>query len=205
MYFFTHMMSRTETPADNNTYNIHPFFPWEKALDDPSIMEFLDSYSYEWKPGEVGQDNPQVNKKIRNCDVANIEYSPYTRGLFDALHKPVESINFWHYNYNLWSMDDAQVCKFDKGGMFVMHNDRSALADRSERKLTVLVGLSEADDYKGGDIHLLPTGYPKHKQTVRLNKGDMLVFPTWVPYEIRPIEEGSMKLLTTWVYGPKFI
>lgn len=86
-----------------------------------------------------------------------------------------------------------------------MHNDRSTLADRSERKLTVLVGLSNADEYKGGDIHLLPNGYSKHKQTVRLNKGDMLVFPTWVPYEIKPIEEGSMKLLTTWVYGPKFI
>lgn len=206
MYLFKYTMSRTENPTNDNKYNILPFFSWNKALDDQTLLDFLDSYPYEWKFAEVGDGTEvTINKKIRNCLVADIEYDAPTRQLYDALHKLVESVNFWHYNFVLWSMQDIQVCDFHKGGLFVMHNDRSALVDMSERKLTVLVGLTDEADYKGGDIHILTNGYSKHKQVVRLNKGDMLVLPTWVPYEVRPVEEGNMKLLTTWVYGPKFI
>lgn len=205
MYFFKYLMNRTEHPTDTNQYNTLPYFVWEKAIEDQSLLTFVNEYPFEWTPAEIGGVEPRIDKKIRNHDNAWIEYNEATDSLFEALHKPIESINFWHYNYVLWSMDDLQVGKFEKNSMYVMHNDRAVWPDRSERKLSVIMGLTSEDQYKGGEINLMTTGYPKHKQTVRLNRGDVLVFPTWVPYEIKPVEEGTMQLLSTWVYGPKFV
>lgn len=203
MYIFDNALQRTEQPTIDSEFNTQPFFLWENGLDDPSLLEYLDNFKGEWTPAIVGEG--EVNPKIRKHTTADIEYNINTRPLFESLRKLIESVNFFHYNFVLWSMDDIQTCKFEKGDFFIMHNDRSILKDRSERKLTVIVGLSRTEDSKGGKVVVSPYASSKHKVDVMLNKGDVLVFPSWVPYEIKPVEEGTANFLLTWVYGPKFI
>lgn len=203
MYIFDRVLQRTEEPSVDNQFNTVPYFVWENGFDDPSLHEYIENLSDEWIPAVVGDG--EVQSKIRKHLTQDVPYNINTRALFEGLRKPVESVNFYHYNFVLWSMDVIQVCKFEKGDMYVMHNDRSALKDRSERKFTVLASVTDNAQYKGGKIVLSPSGSSKHKVEVMLNKGDMLILPSWVPYEIKPIEDGTAKFLLTWVYGPKFV
>lgn len=207
MFLFEHEMNRLEKPLQDNPYNNLPYFHWKEAFKDPLLLEFVDKYEHQWKPAEVGvsAEKASVNTEIRDHEVSLIEYNVMTEGLFRALYKIVESVNYYHYNFRLWSMEDIQTTRYNEGSFFVMHNDRSVFPHTIERKLTVIVGLSGQEDYQGGDIVVCPSGNEKFKHTVRLNKGDVLVFPCWVPYEIQPVTQASMTLLQTWMYGPKFV
>ena len=207
MFTFQHEMNRNEVPAKDNSYNMQPFFHWKEALTDKLLLGYIDGLEHKWEPAQVGAsvDTAVVNRDVRNHDVSVIEYSVLSEGLFRAIHKLVESINFYHYNFRLWAMEDIQASKFDQGSFFVSHIDRSYMPSVIERKLTVIVGLTDHNHYEGGDIVFYPSGNPDFKYTVRLNRGDMLVFPCWVPYENQPVTQGSINLLQTWVYGPKFV
>ena len=203
MYIFGRTLGRQDKAAEDNDFNTLPYFHWENCLDDPTLLQFLDHLPGEWEPATVG-DN-EVLPKIRKHTLKTIPYSIASHALYEALLKPVESVNYYHYNFALWSMETIQYANFEQGDTYVMHNDRTYMKDRSERKMTVIFALSEADSYKGGKVVLMPSGYAKHKVEVMLNKGDMLVFPAWVPYEMKSVEEGTAKFLLTWMYGPKFV
>lgn len=204
MYIFNNPLGRQDHKSqEDNDFNTLPYFHWEKCLDDPVLLQYLDQIPAEWEQATVG-DN-EVMPKIRKHTQKSIPHNIASHALYEALLKPIESVNYYHYNFLLWSMETIQYAKFEQGDMYVMHNDRTAMKDRSERKMTAIFALSDAEEFKGGKIVLTPSGYPKHKVEILLNKGDMLVFPTWVPYEMKPVEEGTSKFLLTWMYGPKFV
>lgn len=205
MFTFKYLMSYTENPAADNAYGTLDYFKWEKYVEDDVLLKSIQPSDEDWYPAEIGgAGDSTVDKKIRNHNVASIAYNTDTAPVFNCLHKGVEAINFWHYNYKLWTMEDVQISNFETKQFYSMHSDRTYLKDKSERKLTVIVGLSDADSYQGGEVVLSPHGNKKYETSHRLNRGDLLVFPCWVPYEIKPVKEGCMQQLTTWVYGPKF-
>ena len=207
MYILDHFLSHTETPADTNEFGIHDFFLWERCIGDTEFYKGVDEIGSEWTPARIGgdvTDTGEVNQKIRKHSVKTIEYNINTQSLFKTLIDPINGINFWHFNFKIWSMEDLQVNRFAKGDFFSLHSDRTRLVDRSERKLTVIAALSDSGSCTGGEINLSPHANKKYETTLRLNKGDLLVFPCWVPYEVKPVKTGEAEYLTSWMYGPKF-
>lgn len=205
MFTFKYMMSYTESPSADNSYNTLDYFLWNKHVEDEVLLKSIDDICVDWKQAEIGGSGESIiDKKIRNHMVSVIEYGTDTAPIFNMIHKGVEAVNYWHYNYRLWTMEDIQVSRYESKHFYSMHSDRTYLKDKSERKLTAIIGLTDGDNYTGGDVVISPHGSKKYETLFKLNRGDMIVFPCWVPYEIKPVKEGCMQHLTTWVYGPKF-
>lgn len=93
--------------------------------------------------------------------------------------------------------EPLQVVRYARGGHFDWHVDVGAGEERS-RKLTIIVQLTSAHDYEGGDLdfcNLVPSIY--HRAM-----GSVLVFPSILGHRVSAITRGRRQALVAWVDGP---
>jgi PKHD-type hydroxylase len=69
-----------------------------------------------------------------------------------------------------------------------------------DRKLSVTVQLSGADEYEGGDFEFDEV---KTNADFR-SKGTVLVFPSYLRHRIRPVTSGTRCALVAWFSGPRW-
>ena len=65
----------------------------------------------------------------------------------------------------------------------------------------ITIQLSDSNDYKGGDLQFIHT--EEHKSKIR-QKGDIIIFPSYVWHRVTPITEGKRHALVGWIHGPAF-
>ena len=77
------------------------------------------------------------------------------------------------------------------------------------RKLTLVVQLTDAEEYKGGKLFLsIPNNIggisePSEVEAVDFNlKGSIIVFPSWTKHKVSEVTEGTRYSLTAWFAGP---
>ena len=78
----------------------------------------------------------------------------------------------------------------------VQWNGQSAL----DRKVSVTVQLSGADEYEGGDFEFDEV---KTNADFR-SKGTVLVFPSYLRHRIHPVTSGIRRALVAWFFGPRW-
>ena len=81
------------------------------------------------------------------------------------------------------------------------HLDKGPGEDRPPRKLSMVLGLLDPDEYEGGDFEI-KTGV--ESQVLPLKKGRVIAFPSWTLHRVTPVTKGIRKTVVIWVGGPKF-
>ena len=80
------------------------------------------------------------------------------------------------------------------------------------RKLTMIIQLSDPEDYEGCDLQISNEGVEvdedtdvlePHRETVR-QKGTVIVFPSFQKHRITPLLSGRRRSLVAWVIGPRW-
>lgn len=84
-------------------------------------------------------------------------------------------------------------------GHFHWHNDYSHESVEAPRKLTVIVQLSESDEYQGGDLEIFGNG----PVAVPRDRGTMICFPSFVVHRVTPVTAGIRRVVVAWVAGPR--
>lgn len=148
--------------------------------------------------------------KYRSSKVNFINYSKEYSWLFEKLNKIVEKVNEEYYNFDLNGYDFVQYSEYyaNENGHYDYHIDMMMDMipqkdyDFLYRKLSFSLCLNQQDtDYFGGDFKI-KTGV--EDVSVKLNRGDMLLFPSFILHKVEPVTEGVRKSLVGWVVGPKF-
>ena len=67
------------------------------------------------------------------------------------------------------------------------------------RKLTTVVMLSAAEDYKGGQLRIIP--WPDAR-VIPPTRGTMVTFPGWLFHEVLPVISGKRHTLNLGMWGP---
>lgn len=108
---------------------------------------------------------------------------------------------FW--NFDIDGMEDGQLIEYNVGDKYDWHID-SLFQEGSdvERKLTVIIQMSESEEYEGGDLELMLEKVPD-KETLR-RKGTILIFPSFIHHRVTPITKGTRKSFVGWIRGPQF-
>lgn len=205
MYNFTHQLPRVADPAFSNNYNTLPYAQWVGRFDSDEIDKFDSLFGgADERIALVGIDEGKVDTRYRNQYSKLLEYGEQSREMFEAVREVVDSLNYYHFNFALWAMEDIEQCICPVGSHFDVHVDRAPSPFRTERKLTCIVGMSSADSYDGGTLKILSSGNSKYATTIKLDVGDVVVIPSWTPYAIDKVTSGTLKYATTWLTGPKF-
>ena len=61
-----------------------------------------------------------------------------------------------------------------------------------------LVMLSKPDEYRGGELEMLPGN------VVQVDQGMMIVFPSFLLHQVHPVTQGTRRVLVGWIHGSPF-
>ena len=123
--------------------------------------------------------------------------------LYDTLFPLAIEANQMYYHFDIDIVTDPihYVVYPEDGGHLDWHMDNGALGT-NKRKLAMTVQLSDSDDYTGGEFEIWGGG--KDSKILPRQKGDVIVFPTFLLHRVRPITSGQRKCLVFWTGGRQF-
>jgi len=155
------------------------------------------SNSLDWRPSQLlrfdgaGQVRVRRNDRVRNSE--SVALSADQNAMLWDWFRPFAAKGFaaWraaHPGY-LPEGDEplrGQLIRYSAGHFFTAHSDFSffPLVGR-HRVLMALLGVSDADAYKGGEIvfETCPARY-------KLDRGDLVIYPAALLHEVEPIVSG---------------
>jgi len=186
----------------NENYFSNSHFIWKQCADNRMVEKII----------ELGESNPSsdaligsgvVNKPTRNSILSWIYRDENSSEVFEFLIDKINSVNYYHYGMKLYGIEYLQYSRYPLGGHYRFHNDITVKKEDYMRKMSIVIGLNSEDSYEGGDFLLSPQG--ENPQSFRLDKGDLIAFPSYVPHKVTPVTSGSRITLVGWAVGPKFV
>ncbi|QEW18908.1 PKHD-type hydroxylase [Marinibacterium anthonyi] len=108
------------------------------------------------------------------------------------------------YGFDLTDFSESpQVARYgaEREGHFAWHADIGDGPLASRRKLTMVVQLSEDEDYEGGGLEVMPSAQAIVASRAR---GSATLFPSFLLHRVTPVTAGERHSLTIWAHGPAF-
>jgi PKHD-type hydroxylase len=155
--------------------------------------------------GEVGGglDGLHIVPEIRKSKISWIDIQDDTKWIFDRLALASLEANVeMNWNFDLIGFGDTlQYTKYDgeDKGHYSWHADIGQGV--SHRKLSIIVQLSDEDEYEGGNVELK---VGSRDIVLPKTKGSVVVFPSFVLHRVLPVTSGIRKSLVAWISGPNF-
>jgi|688.fasta_scaffold839177_1 predicted 2-oxoglutarate/Fe(II)-dependent dioxygenase YbiX len=120
---------------------------------------------------------------------------------FRRVTDAVVHVNNQFFNFDLFGFAEGfQFTRYDAPtGHYGMHIDKTS--NGAVRKLSLTIQLSSPDDYKGGELVLQ---FKKDAEIMPKELGKMVVFPSYVLHEVRPVTKGTRYSLVAWITGKPF-
>jgi hypothetical protein len=118
------------------------------------------------------------------------------------LNHPIHEIltNVWkeiilHFQFDIDFVEPYELKRYTDEDFFGSHIDNYySLTDNLDRKITMVLQLSDQSLYKGGDLKIL-------NKFASREKGSITAFPSFFPHEVEKTE-GCRWSLIGWAWGP---
>jgi len=157
-------------------------------------QEFLNSLadrSFEqFKKAKVShsEGNKNTVSMIRRCwtdSVTDNEVVNKTVSSIFAKYKDIETNGNIESNLTLYREQDA--------GNYDLHQDVFYGDDVRKLSMSIIV----TDNFTGGELFIMG-------DQIDLQKGDAVIFPSFLPHLVAPVKTGSRLALVSWMYGPQW-
>jgi PKHD-type hydroxylase len=185
------------TPFNNG---IEPFAYWENAFNNQELDWLQQQAKSASQDAVVGKG--VLNMDLRRAQVSWLEHSSETSWLFEKLSYACSRLNSDNFRFDLTGFGEKlQLTNYNESenGMYGWHQDFGG-KDVS-RKLSMVVHLSDASEYDGGNLQIMTTGTPIN---ISKQRGLITVFPSYMLHQVTPVTRGSRQSLVAWVSGPTF-
>jgi|TARA_R110000823_G_scaffold55949_1_gene136361 PKHD-type hydroxylase len=182
---------------------IEPFAWWDDGFTDEQLDWLQQKAREATQEAQVGGGNGgEVNDKVRRSELNWLHKDPECAWVFEQLAHVAASLNAAHFGFDLTGFGEAlQLTNYHEArqGNYIWHQDFGAA--NVSRKLSMVLQLSDPNDYEGGELQILTSGQPTGMQKKR---GLITVFPAWTLHQVTPVVRGTRQTLVTWVSGPAF-
>lgn len=161
----------------------------EKIILNKSECQLIIDLCDDFKESQIIYDNlldenqniGELNKQKRNSETAKIKDLEKIKSFLLPRLK----------EFNIKNLpDNTRVLRYKKGSFFSPHTDRIGLF--GNRKLTLIIQLSEKDSYEGGV--LIINNNPISKQI-----GNLVLFDSGVIHEVTKLSSGERFVLVSWI------
>ncbi|MCU4655008.1 2OG-Fe(II) oxygenase [Roseibacterium sp. SDUM158016] len=141
---------------------------------------------------------------LRRADLVWLDEVEGTGWVMDRMIALVREANREVFDFDITEFAESpQVARYgaEREGHFGWHSDigEGRLAER--RKLTIVVQLSEPDEYDGGTLEVMPGAGALSAERAR---GAATLFPSFVLHRVVPVTRGQRHSLTVWCHGTPF-
>lgn len=157
---------------------------------------------FEKYPNEQG-DTITSKGTISENYLMKIVSTSKEKQIAEDLTKVAKAANEKVYGFNIWyDPDFIQYTTYDSANQmsYPPHTDSVWSGKPVVQKLTVIVGLTDSNDYEGGELVFVGRNNPN----VKLTAGQAIVFPSAVVHEVKPVTRGVRNSLVMWFKGPRW-
>lgn len=160
----------------------------------------------------VGDD--YVDESVRRTSIFFWDAAHWVSGL--TMHYGrLANDEIW--NYALSVSQGVQFGHYGEGGTYDWHKDEfdQPFGDEApeiwrgqSRKISIVVNLSPAEEYEGGELMFKDTygsvvDDPETLAKIR-QQGSVVVFPSYILHTVTPVTRGTRCSLVSWILGPPF-
>jgi PKHD-type hydroxylase len=142
----------------------------------------------------------RIDTSIRNNSVAWLDEEDQITFVYERLTNIVNSLNDKYFKFHLYGFcEKIQFTEYKAPGEFYKeHIDK--MYGGVVRKLSVIVQLTDPEEYEGCDLNL-NVGIIN---TMKKTQGSVIVFPSYVLHQVTPITKGTRHSLVAWLAGDPF-
>lgn len=153
----------------------------------------------------IGFDNDRQDNSYRVSTIRWF-YGPDNKDIVQLMMHHATLANREHFGFDISiGAHEFQFTEYhgDVAGKYEWHHDVWWGNPRAhDRKLSVVIQLSDPSTYDGGDFELAePCDF---NGKLFKPRGSVLVFPSFMRHRVTPVTRGTRYSLVTWVDGPKF-
>jgi PKHD-type hydroxylase len=179
------------------------FATWENGFTESEIASIMVLGELRSKAAAVvGGSSGELNPDIRKSEVSWIENSNESQWLYDKIGWIVRRLNGQFFNFDLSGFSEPfQYTTYYRGGdHYGWHIDKGMI-EQTPRKLSIVIQLSNPDEYEGGDLEIQTGDKPLKMERA---KGLVVAFPSWILHRVTPVTAGTRRSLVVWTGGPSF-
>jgi hypothetical protein len=176
----------------NNSFPIK-LFKKEKALSFDichSLREFALSSESGW--------HRSVNRTPKHwdieCHTCRVPLNWNDNKLHEIL-SPIWEEAFNYYGFHVTHVEQYEIKRYSEGDYVTEHVDQYYGTAGTERKLTMLLQLTDGSEYQGGNLHVI-------RNAVSKTIGSLTILPAFYLHEVKPITAGERWSLNCWAWGP---
>jgi len=191
------------------------FVNWEDAFLDEEVLKIiqLGEFSQQNNGHVTGFSLDHLNEEtlkdiqnIRKCKVSWIEYQNFPE-LYDKMGSLIRLINGQFFDLDLFGfVEPFQYTKYEApDSHYVWHSDKYNQNGKNivaPRKLSVVLQLSDANEYEGGQLELNIGA--SENILIPKKKGLLCAFPSYILHRVTPVTAGIRRSLVCWVSGNRF-
>jgi len=199
-------------------YNTCYFFDDEQKRDFGDYYWFSEGFSEEEVQKiekQIGKSNINVDygkifstneleevKNYRNSKIGWIPQDDEFSWLYDRIATYTREANdaIWHLDI-VGMQEQAQygVYEGSETGHYDWHIDLGSDGLPARRKISVVVQLTDPEEYEGGELQIK---IKKDNTTVWKKRGGVCCFPSFYLHKVTPVTKGTRKSLVLWNSGP---
>jgi len=109
------------------------------------------------------------------------------------------------FGFDVTSVGDVQFTEYsaEYEGKYDWHHDVDWLGKNAfDRKISLVLQLSDSDSYEGCDFEFLEVQNPEPKELKA--KGTVICFPSYISHRVTEITKGTRHSLVAWFEGPRW-
>lgn len=179
---------------------------WEAGLDSGAVDRIVSMCEqYPVTNPQLGFEGASSNDDYRRSEIrwVNAAQSPDIKNI---LWSYIEQANRNAFGFDVNYLNDIQFTTYHAAtnDKYDWHVDTFwANPTRYDRKLSIIIQLSDQEEYVGCDFEFEPQYENPNNEALR-KKGSVLVFPSFLSHRVTPVIGGTRKSLVAWAEGPSF-
>lgn len=140
---------------------------------------------------------------VRESKTSWIHKNDQTAWIFDRLCGVGNTLNGKHFGFDLWGFSELlqfTVYEGTQESHYTWHMDCTP-SSVAPRKLSLVMQLSEPDDYQGGTLEI---SHGAHTVSVHKKRNLVAAFPSFLQHRVTTVTQGTRYSLVAWMSGPSF-
>jgi PKHD-type hydroxylase len=178
------------------------YYWFEQGLTEEDIQWILDkSEKYNSLDGTIIGNEEEVETSVRKSKIKWLPNNTDFAWLYDKIAlMATEANQIWGFDLHS-IIDDIQFTEYETGGGHYDWHIDIGPKTISHRKISIVIQLSDPEDYEGGDLELMPGNY---SFAVPKKKGAVVLFPSFILHRVTPVTSGLRRSAVLWVGGSHY-
>jgi PKHD-type hydroxylase len=192
-------MSKQFLSKERNNVNHFNYYYYTNAFTTQELEDIKKiGNSFPLQKALVGGGDDSQMTDYRKSEISWIPEVQDTQWLYDKIADYAIEANKEMWNFDIWGYHDSLQFTnyYGDGGHYDWHADLGP--NMSNRKLSVVLQLSDPKDYVGGQLEMNAGG---SILSVPQQYGLLCFFPSFVLHRVTPLTSGTRTSLVTWLCG----